>query len=54
MEKRARECGEQWPPAEESPDILRFDHIPKYWPGEKEIMAKAFPGPSNNNEEGNV
>jgi hypothetical protein len=42
MEKRARELGEEWPPAEDSPDTLRFDHIPKRWPGYKGLIPDYF------------
>ncbi|MGO8930509.1 MAG: hypothetical protein ACLQU3_26895 [Limisphaerales bacterium] len=44
MEKRAQELGEQWPGIQEMSQDVRFDHIPKPWPGYKEIIAKAFPG----------
>jgi hypothetical protein len=47
MEKRAKELGEQWPPTEEDMyEKLRFDQIPKRWPGYKDIIDKAFPGAS--------
>ncbi len=44
MEKRARELGDDWPRIQEMSKDPRFDHIPKFWPGYKEIIAKAFPG----------
>lgn len=43
MEKRARECGEQWPQMHEMSQDPRFDHIPKHGPGYKQIIEKAFP-----------
>jgi hypothetical protein len=46
MEKRAKEAGDDWPRLQEMSQDPRFDHIPKYYPGEKEIIAKAFPGAS--------
>ena len=52
MEKRAKELGDDWPRIQKMSQDPRFDHIPKYWPGEKEIMAKAFPWASNNNTKG--
>jgi hypothetical protein len=53
MEKRAKELGEQWPPTEEEMrERLRFDHIPKYLPGEKAIMERAFPKNSINKAKG--
>lgn len=44
MDKRAKEAGDDWPRIQEMSRHLRYDHIPKYWPGEKEIIAKAFRG----------
>jgi hypothetical protein len=44
MEKRARELGEQWPPAQEMSQQLGFDHIPKPWPGCKEMKQRHFQG----------
>ncbi len=44
MEKRAKEAGDDWPRIQAMMGDVRFDHIPKYYPGEKEIIAKAFQG----------
>jgi hypothetical protein len=43
MEKRAKELGDDWPRIQEMSLDPRLDHIPKPWPGYKEIIAKAFP-----------
>jgi hypothetical protein len=44
MEKRAKEAGDDWPGMQEMSQDPRYDHIPKYYTGEKEIIAKAFSG----------
>ena len=44
MEKRAKEAGDDWPRMQEMSQDPRFDHLPKYYPGEKEMIAKAFSG----------
>jgi hypothetical protein len=43
MEKRAKELGDQWPRILEMSQDPRFDHIPKLWPGYKQIIEEAFP-----------
>src|ERR1035441_6437137 len=51
MEKRAKELGDDWPGIQEMSQDPRFDHIPKPWPGDKEIIAKAFSGPQTSHKQ---
>jgi hypothetical protein len=44
MEKRAKEAGDDWPRMQEMSQDPRYDRIPKYYTGEKEMLAKAFSG----------
>jgi hypothetical protein len=46
MEKRAKEAGDDWPRIQAMSQDPRFDHIPKCYPGEREMIEKAFCGPS--------
>jgi hypothetical protein len=42
MEKRARECGDEWPRIQEMSQAVRFDHILKPWPGYKGLIPNYF------------
>jgi len=43
--KRAKEPNDDWPRIPQQSKDPRYDHIPKYYPGEKDLIAKAFRGP---------
>jgi len=42
MEKRALECGDDWPRIQEMSQDPRFDHIPKLGPGYKGLTPNYF------------
>jgi hypothetical protein len=42
MEKRARELGDEWPRIQEMSQDIRFDHIPKLWPGYRGLIRNYF------------
>ena len=45
IEKRAQKAGDDWPRIQQLSKDPRYDHIPKYYPGEKDLITKAFRGP---------
>ena len=42
MEERAKKLGDDWPRIQEMSQDVRFDHIPKLWPGYKGLIPNYF------------